>query len=180
MRGISYHRFLKLTQIYESGQDSLERSRSRRDDTNRVSFIKEKLSEIWLLFVGSDLTHLMRHIGQQQNYSSKDQTSIVTTLENSFANEITFLFYIFLTRKAQDPPESEGEHAPSMLYDYLESTEYRHEQESTSRPIDLLLDILRRDIEIKSKVMSWVEDSVSYERQTIDNMLNLQSEMDSN
>jgi hypothetical protein len=177
MYGISYHRFLKLTQIYESGQDSLVRDRG--GDTNRTSVIQEKLSEIWLLLVGSDLTRLMKHIGQRQNYGSKDQTSIVTTLENSFANEITFLFYILLTRKAQNPPEARGEHVSSMLYDYLESTEYKHDQESSSRPRDILLDILRRDIEIKHKVMSWIEDSISYERQIIGNMLNLQSEIDS-
>lgn len=177
IRGISHHRFSKLTQIYESGQDSLKMSRG--GDTNRMSFIKEKLSEIWLLLAGSDLTRLMKHIGQQQNYSSMDQTSIVTTLENLFANEITFLFYIFLTRKVQNPPESEVEHTPSMLYDYMESIGYTYGQERIGTPRDLLLNILRRDIEIKNKVMSWVEDSVSYEIQTIDNMRVLQSEIDS-
>lgn len=177
MYGISYHRFLKLTQIFDSGQDSLVRG--RRCDTNRTLVIQEKLSEIWLLLIGSDLTRLMKHIGHRQSYGSKDQTSIVTTLENSFANEITFLFYILLTRKAQNPPESGGEHVSSMLYDYLESTEYKHDQKSISRSRDILLDILRRDIEIKHKVMSWIEDSISYERQIVGNMLNLQSEIDS-
>jgi DNA-binding PadR family transcriptional regulator len=177
MREISYHRFSKLTQIYESGQDSLEMS--RKGDANRMSFIKEKLSEIWLLLVGSDLTRLMKHTGQQQNFRSINQASIVTTLEKSFANELTFLFYIFLTRKVQNPPESEVERTPSMLYDYMEGIGYTYGQERIGTPRDLLLNILRHDIEIKNKVMSWVEDSVSYERQTIDNMLILKSEIDS-
>ena len=101
---ISCHRYSKLTEIYESGWSTLEMS--GEDNTNRMSCLKETLSNIRILIVSAELNHLL-NILQNKTYSSIYQTRIITALENSFANEISFLFYIFLARKAETWPESQ-------------------------------------------------------------------------
>jgi len=76
-----------------SGWSTLEMS--GEDNTNRMSCLKETLSYIRILIVSADLNHFIKYIAKQ-DYSSIYQTRIITALKNSFANEISFLFYIFL------------------------------------------------------------------------------------
>lgn len=176
---IAYHRYSKLTELYESGWSALEMI--KEVNTNRLSIIKEKLDNIELLLVSADLKKFIGYI-TKQNYSSIYQTGIITAIENSFANEISFLFYIFLTRNAEDPPDygvylGDDKINPSNLYESLNPIQYGNTR--PFKPRDFLHDILRRDIEIKDKVMSWMEDLISYERQIVHNMFNLQNEIDS-
>jgi hypothetical protein len=149
-------------------------------NTSLLSIIKETLHNAELLLVSADLKKFMGYISKQ-NYSIINQTNIITAIEDSFANETSFLFYIFLTRNADDPPDygvelGDDRLMPSNLY---EST--RPIPNGDARPFkprDFLLDIVRRDIEIKDKVVSWIKDSITYESQIVDNMLNLQTEID--
>ena len=63
---------------------------------------------------------------------------------------------------------------PSRLYEFMmRGTEKRN----VIKPRDLLLEILERDIEIQDRFLLWMKDLISYERQIIDNMLNLQNEV---
>jgi DNA-binding MarR family transcriptional regulator len=180
MQRIVYQRYSKLTELYESGWSALETV--KEVNTSLLSIIKETLHNVELLLVSADLKKFMGYISKQ-NYCSINQTSIITAIENSFANETSFLFYIFLTRNAEDPPDygvelGDDRLMPSNLY---EST--RPIPNGDARPFkprDFLLDILRRDNEIKDKVVSWIKDSITYESQIVGNMLNLQTEIDSN
>ena len=54
---ISCHRYSKLTEIYESGWSTLEMS--GEDNTNRMSCLKETLSNIRILIVSAELNHLL-------------------------------------------------------------------------------------------------------------------------
>ena len=102
-RGIAYHGYSKLTEIHKSGVSVLETS-TEVDPSYYMSFIKDKLSNIELLLQTTDLQRFMGYIAKQ-NYSSIYQTGIVTAIENSFANEVSFLFYITLTTKANFLPQ---------------------------------------------------------------------------
>ena len=172
---ISCHRYSKLTEIYESGWSTLEMS--GEDNTNRMSCLKETLSNIRILIVSADLNHFIKYIAKQ-DYSSIYQTRIITVLKNSFANEISFLFYIFLARKAETWPESQDERTmPSSMYESMMHIDYLYRQEKNARPKDFLLCILKRDHEIKDRFIQWMEDSIIYEGQIIDHMRQLQDEI---
>jgi DNA-binding MarR family transcriptional regulator len=174
MYKISHHRYSKLTEMHESGLSALEICGK---DTNRMSCLNETLSDIELLIVSADLKHFMEYIADH-DYSRIYQKSIITALENSFANEISFLFYIVLARKAVSLPESGDEYTmPSRQYESMMHSEYAYKQKHVAKPRDLLLWILKRDHEIKDRFMLWIEDSIVYERQIINNMLNLQCEV---
>src|SRR3954453_449273 len=173
MRGIAYHGYSKLTDIYKSGVSVLETS-TEVDARYYMEFIKDKLSNIELLLQTTDLQRFMGYIAKQ-NYSSIYQTGIVTAIENSFANEVSFLFYISLTTKANFPPQFRDEHImPSRLYDFMV---HGTERSNVIKPRDLLLEILERDIEIQARFLLWMKDLISYEKQIIDHMLDLQSEV---
>jgi len=127
-----------------SGWSTLEMS--GEDNTNRMSCLKETLSNIRILIVSAELNHLL-NILQNKTYSSIYQTRIITALENSFANEISFLFYIFLARKAETWPESQDERTmPSSMYESMMHIDYLYRQEKNARPKDFLLCILKRDL----------------------------------
>jgi hypothetical protein len=87
-------------------------------------------------------------------------------------------FLPVLARKAESLLESGDEHTmPSRQYESMRQTEYVYKQKHIAKPRDLLLLILKRDHEIKDRFMLWIEDSIAYERQIINNMLNLQREV---
>jgi hypothetical protein len=176
MHSLSFHRYSKLIQIYENGCAAL--NMTRKDMITRTSFVKKTLSHIELRLGSADLKRFMEYAAKQnENYSiyQTDQTDIITTIENSFGNEISFLFYIGLASKVNLVFVGDEHIMPSELYEFIS---FDSQQENIVRPRNYLLMILGRDTELKNKIMTWIKDSSTYEKQIIDNMDNLRSEID--
>ncbi|HEY7570077.1 MAG TPA: hypothetical protein VH796_01790 [Nitrososphaeraceae archaeon] len=171
---LSLHRYSKLTHIYESGCSALKMI--RKDVRIHMSFIEKILSDIELQLVSADLKKFMEYAAKQkenQNIYQTDQTDMVTAIEKSFANEISFLFYIGLARKVKFAYVGDEQIIPSSLHEFISYDE----QQEFVKPRESLFKILKRDTEIKDKFMSWLGDSISYGEQVVNNMRILQSEI---
>lgn len=136
--------------------------------------INKTLSNIDLRLGIADLRRFSEYISKQ-NRANVSESNIVTLIENSFANEVSFLFYIVLTRQAdflqefKDPPVF-----PSRLSEFMERGT---EQNNFVKSRQILRSILECDTEIRKRFSTWYKDSISYEKQIMDGMLNLQSEV---
>ncbi len=99
MHSLSFHRYSKLTQIYENG---CALNMTRKDTITRTSFVKKTLSHIELQLESANLKRFMEYAAKQnENYSiyQTDQTDIITIIENSFGNEISFLYIYYSGKK---------------------------------------------------------------------------------
>ncbi len=171
--GIAYYRYSKLAEIHESGVTSLEDISETR--VGELSLVNNKLSDIELLLLSADLKDFMEYV-TKQSYDYISNTSIVASIENSFANEISLLFYIVLTRQGNFLPEYRDEHImPSRLFEFMERGNQRR---NFVKPRKILCWILQQDNEIKRRFLTWYKDSILYEKQIMDSMINLQSEVD--
>jgi hypothetical protein len=164
---IAYYRYSKLTEIHKSGVTVLETS-TEADASYYMEFIKDKLSNIELLLQTTDLQRFMGYIAKQ-NYSSIYQTGIVTAIENSFANEVSFLFYITLARQAEFLPEfKDAPIFPSQLSKFIS---HGTEQSNLVTSRQILRLVLEDDNEIREKFSTWCKDSISYEEQIMKGMI---------
>lgn len=172
MRGLAYHRYSKLTEIYESGEAAIDRISEA--DLSRISQVEKRLFEIDFLLGSADLRRFIGYLAEQ-NFNSFTKTNVLTSIENSFANELSFLFYINLTTKFAYLPQFRDEHViPSMLYDYMITG---NEQRRFVKPRQILTSVLECDDEIRERFSAWYKDSISYEKQIINYMHDLQSEV---
>lgn len=72
-------------------------------------------------------------------------------------------------------PQFRDEHiVPSGLYDYMSRG---NEQNRFVKPRQNLRSVLERDDDIRERFLVWCKDSISYEKQIIDHMHDLQSEV---
>lgn len=168
---IAHYRYSKLTGIYNSGESVLM---DREIDSARALPIIKVLSNIELRLATADLKRLLEYISEP-NSDDISERNIVTSIENSFANEVSFLFYISLSRQAEYLPEfKDGLIFPSQLSKFIEQGT---KQSNLVRSRQILRLILEEDNEIKERFSIWCKDSISYEKQIMDGMLNLQREV---
>ncbi|MGA7899928.1 MAG: hypothetical protein WCA39_13825 [Nitrososphaeraceae archaeon] len=172
MRGLAYHRYSKLAEIYKSGEAAIDRI--SESNVSRISHVEKRLFEIKFLLGSADLRKFIGYLAEQ-NFNRLPKTNILSSIEHSFANEVSFLFYINLTTKFAFLPQFRDEHiVPSRLYDYMSRG---NEQNRFVKPRQNLRSVLERDDDIRERFLVWCKDSISYEKQIIDHMHDLQSEV---
>lgn len=172
MRGLAYHRYSKLAEIYKSGEAAIDRI--SESNVSRISHVEKRLFEIKFLLGSADLRKFIGYLAEQ-NFNRLPKTNILSSIEHSFANEVSFLFYINLTTKFAFLPQFRDEHiVPSRLYDYMSRG---NEQNRFVKPRQNLRSVLERDDDIRERFLVWCKDSISYEKQIIDHMHELQSEV---
>jgi DNA-binding PadR family transcriptional regulator len=168
---IASYRFSKLTRIYNSGESVLM---NKEIESDRMLPVIKVLSEIELRLATADLKRFLEYISEP-NSDNIVETNIVTSIENSFANEVSFLFYISLARQAEFLPEfKDAPIFPSRLSKFIE---HDTEQSNLLTSRRILRWVLEDDNEIRERFSIWCKDSISYEKQIMDSMLNLQREV---
>jgi hypothetical protein len=171
MQQIARYRYSKLTRIFNSGESVLE---NNEIDSARVQPIIETLSDIELRLATADLRGFSRYISEQ-NVPNFSETNIITSIENSFAKEVTFLFYIALARQAEFLPGFNDTNIfPSQLSNFIA---HGPQKSNFLKSRQILRYILEDDNEIRERFSIWCKDSISYEKQIIGSMLNLQREV---
>jgi hypothetical protein len=199
MRAIAYNRYLKLTEIYQTGMSMLE----TEDNISSGSMlpIEEKLSTIYQRLAAADLREFMTNVAEQ-NCANIHISDVLSSIEKAFAYELSFIFYITLTRRANFLPSFTNEHIfPARFVEFMHGNVKRNIVE----PRDILFLILEDDKEMKDEVTKyndvtrkelkemreiakemkdvrdtfslWMKSTISYEDEVIKDMVSLQNEI---
>jgi hypothetical protein len=172
---IASFRSLKLTEIYKSGVSVLKQGKKqgKEIDSDHMLPINKALSNIELRLAMTDLKRFLEYIAEES--CTINCEDIITSIENSFADEISFLFYIALARQAEFLPEfKDATIFPSLRSKFIS---YSTERSNLVRSSHILRSILEDDDEVRKRFSIWCRDSISYEKQIMDGMLNLQREV---
>ena len=178
MRAIAYNRYLKLTDIYRTGMSVLETGDNISGD--HMLPINERLSNIHQRLAAADLKKFMINVAMQ-DCANIHITDVLNSMEKSFAYELSFIFYIALTRRADFLPTFTDEHIfPARFVEFMRRG---NEQSRFVKPRHILSLILEDDKEMKGmkdvrdSLLMWMKSTISYEEQIKENMVSLQNEI---
>ena len=200
VQAIAYNRYLKLTEIYQTGMSVLETGDNISGD--HMLPIEEKLSTIHQHLAAADLKKFMIN-APEQNCADIHITNLLSSIEKSFAYELSFIFYIALTRRANFLPTFTDEHIfPSRFVEFMRGNEERRfvtprlilssileddkemkdyevtkYDEETREKLKEIREIIKEMKDVRDSFSFWMKSAISYEDEVIKDMVSLQNEI---
>lgn len=156
----------KLFTLYDEGGSALQSSDYPEKFVNSKHYrlIKEKIDEVEISLKYADLESFARYMkNKERNFHLDDDLHII---ESAIADEFTFMFYVGLLR--------DNNHTAS---DYPLTTGFLRPSPNLVYPKWYLMNILRKDKDIRNRLAEWVNEALSYQKQTTEKMNEIYAEI---